>query len=97
MDGAVIAWAPPVPDTEVKPMALVKQAWNSLPFTAREWARQTQLPYRRIPLKNGGSMSVQDAYDLFVRAGQPDYPDSEGLVTAQEMAEQVRISKLRNK
>jgi len=97
MDAAMIAWAPPLPDTDVKPTTLIKNAWNSLPFSAREWARQTQLPYRRIPLKNGGSMSVQEAYDLFVRAGQPDYPDPEtpGLVSPQEMAEQMRISKLR--
>jgi hypothetical protein len=37
-------------------------------------------------------MAVQDAYDLYLNAGQPDYPDMDtpGLVTADEVAEQVR-------
>lgn len=71
-----------------------KDPWDGLPFTAREWARQALLPYRRIPLKSGGSMSVQDAYDLYLRAGQPDYPDMDtpGLVTPAEVQAQLRIS-----
>ena len=69
-------------------------AWTNLPFTAREWARQTLLPYRKIPLKNGGSMSVQEAYDLYLNAGQPPYPDmsTPGLVTDEEVREQMRLS-----
>lgn len=39
-------------------------------------------------------MSVQDAYDLYVEAGQPDYPDMDtpGLVTPEEIQEQLRTS-----
>lgn len=67
--------------------------WETLPFTAREWARQALLPYRRIPLKNGGSISVQDAYDLYLKAGQPEYPDMDtpGLVSSEEIAQQVKL------
>ena len=90
---AALSWAPPMPTkTGFHPKS---DPWARLPFTAWEWARQTQLPYRRIPLKNGGSMSVQQAYDLYVEAGQPDYPDMDtpGLVTPEEVAEQLRISR----
>jgi hypothetical protein len=75
-----------------------QDAWSKLPFTAREWARQSLLPYRRIPLKNGGAMSVQDAYDLYLKAGQPEYPDMDtpGLVTPEEVAHQVHLSKSYN-
>jgi hypothetical protein len=68
--------------------------WDKLPFTAREWARQALLPYRQIPLKDGGAMSVQQAYDLYLAAGQPDYPDmaTPGLVTEQEIADQIKLS-----
>lgn len=74
-------------------VAAKKDPWEALPFTAREWARQTLLPYRRIPLKNGGSMDVQQAYDLYLEAGQPDYPDmsTPGLVTEQELRQQMKI------
>jgi len=72
--------------------------WDKLPFTAREWARQTLLPYRDVPLKDGGHMPIQAAYDLYLQAGQPAYPDmsTPGLVTPEEVAEQVRLSKLYN-
>lgn len=75
-----------------------RDAWTRLPFTAREWARQALLPYRRIPLRNGGSMSIQEAYDLYLRAGQPEYPDmsTPGLVTAAELEEQVKLSRVFN-
>ncbi|HEY3781285.1 MAG TPA: hypothetical protein VGL56_09395 [Fimbriimonadaceae bacterium] len=80
------------PDKAVNP-------WDSLPFTAREWARQTLLPYRKIPLKNGGSMSVQEAYDLYLKAGQPPYPDmsTPGLVTDDEIKAQMKLSERVNK
>ena len=44
-------------------------------------------------------MPVQEAYDIYLRAGQPDYPDmsSPGLVTEKELAEQMKLSKLYNK
>jgi hypothetical protein len=72
--------------------------WDKMPFTAREWARQTLLPYRDVPLKSGGHMSVQEAYDLYLQAGQPVYPDmsTPGLVTPEEVSEQIRISKFYN-
>ena len=75
--------------------AMSKDPWASLPFTAREWARQSLLPYRRIPLKIGGTMSVQEAYDLYLAAGQPEYPDMDtpGLVTADEVSAQIKLSK----
>lgn len=71
-----------------------RDPWAGLPFTAREWARQTVLPFRQIPLKGGGTMSVQRAYDLYLKAGQPEYPDRDtpGLVTEKEIETQVRIS-----
>lgn len=73
--------------------------WAKLPFTAREWARQALLPYRKIPLKDGGTMDVQKAYDLYLAAGQPDYPDmgTPGLVSQQELAQQVKLSKKYNR
>jgi hypothetical protein len=73
--------------------------WATLPFTAREWARQTLLPYRKVPLKNGGAMPIQEAYDLYLKAGQPDYPDmsTPGLVTPEEVAQQIRLSRIVNR
>jgi hypothetical protein len=77
-----------------KPQVGISDPWDSLPFTAREWARQTLLPYRKIPLKNGGAMSVQEAYDLYLAAGQPPYPDmsTPGLVRDNEIKEQMKLS-----
>ncbi len=44
-------------------------------------------------------MGVQEAYDLYLAAGQPDYPDmsTPGLVTEQELAQQVKLSKKYNR
>jgi hypothetical protein len=79
--------------------AKINDPWAKLPFTAREWARQCLLPYRKIPLKNGGTMAVQSAYDLYLKVGQPEYPDMDtpGLVTESELNEQIKLSKTYNK
>lgn len=44
-------------------------------------------------------MDVQKAYDLYLAAGQPDYPDmgTPGLVSQQELAQQVKLSKKYNR
>jgi hypothetical protein len=44
-------------------------------------------------------MDIQQAYDLYLSAGQPDYPDmaTPGLVTEQELAQQVKLSKEYNR
>ena len=84
---------------EQKTHVAANDPWASVPFTAREWARQTLLPYRRIPLKNGGTMPVQEAYDLYLKAGQPSYPDmsTPGLVTDDEIKAQMKLSVSVNK